>query len=209
MKNLLRGFVRQFGAGAIVLVMFTAVLGLAYPASVWVLSRATAHTAEGSVLHDSAGCPAGSSLIGVDPQPPAGVPDGYLHGRPSVDPSASGPSNLGTNSTRLRTTIVQRRAAIARREGLDPSRVPADAVTGSGSGLDPDISPAYAALQVPRLARVLRMDPRRVQEIIDRHTRGRQWGFLGEARVDVLGVNLALGHRVPDCAAQHGRTGAR
>ncbi|MFT4200409.1 potassium-transporting ATPase subunit C [Gordonia sp. (in: high G+C Gram-positive bacteria)] len=214
MKRLWQGVARQFAVGMLVLVVCTVILGGAYPAAVWVLSRATTHTAEGTVVRDAGGCAAGSALIGVDLRVPAGQPDGFLHGRVAGGsddpmapgrPEASGPSNLGPSSTALRRLVDARRAAIAHREGTTPDRVPPDAVAGSGSGLDPHISPAYATLQIPRLARVNHVDEARVRAIIARHTEGRQWGFLGSPRVDVLQVNLALGHRAPGCAAPPAR----
>lgn len=214
MKVLLRGFGRQALAGLLLLTAFTVILGAGYPAAVWVLSRINASAAEGSVLVDAAGCPAGSALIGVDQSVPPGQPDPYLHARVAGgaddpmapgDPAVSGGSQLGPNSARLHGIVDARRAAIAAREGVPPDRVPADAVTGSASGLDPDISPEYAALQVPRLARTNGLPPARVRAIIADATAGRQLGFLGEPRVNVLRVNLALGHRVPDCA--HGPSG--
>ncbi|GAC58700.1 potassium-transporting ATPase C chain [Gordonia hirsuta DSM 44140 = NBRC 16056] len=211
MIALLRGFGRQFVAGLLVLAAATVVLGVAYPAAVWALSRITATTADGGIVDDAHGCPAGSLRVGVDLTPPTGQPDGYLHSRlaggPSDpltpgDPSASGGSNLGPNSAALVQVVQARRSAIAGREGVDPAAVPADAVTGSGSGLDPAISPAYAELQVPRLARVNQRSPDQVRAIIAQHTRGRQWGVLGAPRVDVLAVNLALGHTVAACPGE-------
>lgn len=202
MKTLLRDFGRHAMVGLVVLLAFTAVLGVGYPVLVWGFSRTVAASADGSLVRDDAGCPAGSGLIGTDLQVPAGQPDPYLHGRVSGDPAVSGPSNLGPNSPRLRDLVEERRAVIAAREGVDPARVPADAVTGSGSGLDPHISPEYAALQIPRLARVNDRTPEQVRAVVRRHTEGRQFGFLGSSRVNVLAVNSDLGHRVPDCLAR-------
>ncbi|WLP89307.1 potassium-transporting ATPase subunit C [Gordonia sp. NB41Y] len=205
MFTLVTGFVRQCGAALAVLVVLTVVLGGAYPAVVWAVSRIDTTSAEGSPVTDAHGCVVGSSLIGVDPQVPAGQPDSFLHARVAGapddpmapgDPAASAASNLGPNSPELAAAITARRMIIAQREGVSPAQVPADAVTASGSGLDPDISPAYAALQVPRIARATGRTPAQVQAIIDAHTSGRQWGYLGEPGVDVLEVNLALGHQV-------------
>ncbi|MGV9713182.1 potassium-transporting ATPase subunit C [Gordonia sp. NPDC003424] len=208
MNSIVTGFLRQCAVALAVLASLTVLLGVAYPAAVWAVSRVGSHSAEGSQVVDARGCDVGSSMIGLDPQVPAGAPDPYLHARvlgaadnPMApgDPSASGASNQGPNSETLREWISARRAVIAAREGVAPAQVPADAVTGSGSGLDPDISPAYAALQVPRLARENRLSEQRVRDIIDENTRSRQWGFLGQPRVNVLGVNLALGHGPSPC----------
>ncbi|OPX13576.1 potassium-transporting ATPase subunit C [Gordonia sp. i37] len=205
MNTVISTFVRQCVAAIGVLLALTVVVGVAYPAVVWAASRLDSHAAEGSQVVDARGCAAGSSIIGIDPQPVAGQPDSFLHARvlgsadnPMApgDPSSSAASNQGPNSQTLATEIEARRKIIAQREGVAPTAVPVDAVTGSGSGLDPDISPAYAALQVPRIARNSGRTPAQVQAIIDAHTSGRQWGFLGQPTVDVLEVNLALGHTV-------------
>ncbi|ATD73259.1 MULTISPECIES: potassium-transporting ATPase subunit C [Gordonia] len=208
MKMIVTGLLRQSVAALGMLLGLTLILGFAYPAAVWAISRVDSSSAEGSRLVDASGCVVGSSLIGLDPQVPAGGPDPYLHARvlgaegaPMVtgDPSASAASNQGPNSVILLDNIEDRRAFIADREGVAPQAVPADAVTGSGSGLDPHISPAYAELQVPRLARENRLSPEVIRSLIAAHTQGRQWGFLGEPSVDVPSVNLALGHGPATC----------
>ena len=156
---------RQSGAALRVLLVATVVLGLVYPLAVWGVARLPGlHApAEGSVVTAPDGTPAGSSLIGVDPVPADPAADPWFHTRPSAsaedvlgpgDPSTSGGSNQGGFSEKLLAQVEQRRAAIAAREGVAPEAVPADAVTASGSGVDPHISPAYADLQVARVARV-------------------------------------------------------
>lgn len=201
-------WIRQSVVAVAVLVMMTVILGVVYPAVVWGVSRIDRSSAEGSVVTDSAGCRVGSALIGIDPQAEPGRPDGYLHARvlgaaddPMApgDPAASAASNQGPSSVTLAGWIESRRAIIAEREHVRPDQVPVDAVTGSGSSLDPHISPAYADIQVPRLARVHGMPPEQVREVIDSHTEGRQLGVLGEPRVNVLAVNLALGLTAPNC----------
>ena len=201
-------WIRQSVVAVAVLVMMTVILGVVYPAVVWGVSRIDRSSAEGSVVTDSAGCRVGSALIGIDPQAEPGRPDGYLHARvlgaaddPMApgDPAASAASNQGPSSVTLAGWIESRRAIIAEREAVRPDQVPVDAVTGSGSSLDPHISPAYADIQVPRLARVHGMPPEQVREVIDSHTEGRQLGVLGEPRVNVLEVNLALGLSAPNC----------
>lgn len=202
MNMTVTGFVRQCVAALGVIVALTLLLGVAYPAAVWAVSRIGSNSAEGSQVTDARGCDVGSSLIGLDPNVAAGQPDPYLHARvlggsgepmATGDPAASAASNKGPNNSDLVEWINARRTIIATREGVAPARVPADAVTGSGSGLDPDISPAYAALQVPRIARVNKLPEQRVREIIAEHTDGRQLGVLGSPTVNVLDVNLALG----------------
>ncbi|NMO04132.1 potassium-transporting ATPase subunit C [Gordonia sp. TBRC 11910] len=212
MTTVLKAFARQLIVGFAVLVALTVVLGLAYPAGVWVVSRIGATSAEGGQLTDAHGCDVGSALIGVDPKPAAGQPDWYLHTRVAGtsadtaadamapgDPASSGPSNLGPNNPDLKKLIDVRRTYIAARDGVPAQEVPADAVTGSGSGLDPDISVAYAQLQIARISRNSGLPTTKVRQIIDDNTAGRQWGFLGQARVNVADVNLALGHTVGVC----------
>ena len=206
------GLLRQTWAGLLVLLALTAVLGVLYPAAVWGVSRIGAGAAEGSAVRNSAGCVVGSRWVGVDPQVPAGEPDPFFHNRVTGsvaeqdpfapgDPATALPTNQGPSSEILATFIADRRAAIATREGVDPSKVPADAVTGSGSGIDPHISPAYAALQVPRVAAENGLSETRVRQLVDENTEGRQLGFLGEERVNVLELNLALGRTAPECTA--------
>lgn len=202
MLSILKVFGRQLAVGLAVLAALTVLLGFAYPAGMWVVSRIGTHSAEGSRLTDARGCDIGSALIGVDPKPTAGQRDWYLHGRDlgtSADPAASAASNLGPNNPDLVKRIDTSRATIAAREGVAPEAIPVDAVTGSGSGLDPDISTGYAQLQVARIAREGNLSPARVRQVIADNTTGRQLGFLGQSRVNVLRVNLALGHVVAVC----------
>lgn len=205
------GLLRQTRAGLMMLVALTAIVGVAYPAVVWTMGRLDAASAEGSPLTDANGCVVGSRLIGVDPQVPAGEPDPFFHLRVvgSVadgdaflpgNPAAALPSNQGPSSDILTRFVEERRASIAARENVDPRSVPPDAVTGSGSGIDPHISPAYAALQVPRVARVNGISEDRVRDLVAAHTEGRQLGFLGNERVDVPELNAALSPPTLDCA---------
>lgn len=203
---------RQLAAGLRVLLLLTVVLGVVYPLAVWGLSRFGTASAEGSALRDDTGCVVGSALIGVDPQVPAGSPDPYFHLRldgdaatgdafTPGDPAAADANDLGPNSETLLAFVQARRDAVAARENVDPAAVPADAVTSSGSSIDPQISPAYAALQVPRVARVTGLAPAEVTALVAAHTDGRQWGFLGQERVDVPALNVALGLAAPGCTA--------
>jgi len=192
---------RQLAAAARVLLALTVLLGVVYPAAIWGVSRLPGleHHAEGSLT------PTGSSLIGVDPVPMDPAADPWFHTRPSAsapdravaglgpaDPTTSGGSNLGAAAEDLGTAVAERRAAIAVREGVDPAAIPPDALTASGSGLDPHISPAYAALQVPRVARVTGLGEDRVRALVADATDGRSLGILGEPRVDVPALDASL-----------------
>lgn len=168
---------RQAWVGARLLLVATLLLGIGYPAVIW---------AAGQVV------PGHEASIGQD-FPVAD--DDWFHGRPSAnddDGLASGPSNLGPSSPDLLDLIEQRRAAVAQVEGVDPGSVPADALTASASGLDRFISPEYAALQVDRVAQDRGLSVAEVERLVRAHTSGRQLGFLGQPRVDVLALNRAL-----------------
>ena len=138
----------------------------------------------------------GSALIGqqftdADGQP---LPQ-YFQPRPSAsdyDPLASGASNLGPDSSELVAQVRARRTAVAEQDGVAPHAVAPDAVTASGSGLDPQISTMYAAQQVQRVARARGLDPARVRALVRQNTEARALGFLGEPAVNVLELNLAL-----------------
>lgn len=184
-------FLRQSLAGLRLLLVLTVVLGLAYPVAVYGVGRLVPDRADGSMLTVD-GQVVGSRLIGQQfagdewflPRPSA-AGDGY-------DPLASGASNLGPENPDLLATVEERRQEVADREGVDPGDVPADAVTASGSGLDPDISPEYARLQVARVARARGLEPAVVGALVDEHVQGRDLGFLGAPHVNVLELNAAL-----------------
>jgi potassium-transporting ATPase KdpC subunit len=174
------------------LLVMTLVLGVGYPVAVYAVGRVVPGTADGSFVTDPSGAVVGSSLIGQTFDGPT-----WFHSRPSAagdgyDALSSSGSNLGASSADLVTAVTERKAAIAAEEGVDPSTIPADAVTASASGLDPDISPEYAAIQVARVAKARNLDPARVQQLVDASTTGRTLGFMGEPRVNVLQLNLAL-----------------
>jgi K+-transporting ATPase ATPase C chain len=185
--------VRQYAAAARTLLVLTVVVGLAYPLAMTGLAQVAFHSnANGSLLHRD-GEVVGSTLIGQG----FGADPRYFQSRPSAagkgyDPTASGASNLGPRSPDLVDQIRQRRAAAAALDGVAPDRVPPDALTASGSGLDPGISPAYANEQVARVARVRGLATTTVQGLVARYTQGRDLGFLGEPVVNVLELNLAL-----------------
>jgi K+-transporting ATPase ATPase C chain len=133
----------------------------------------------------------GSRLIG---QPFSGT--GYFHTRPSAagagyDGTASGGTNLGSTSKTLLDEQIKGRAKELKSEN-PKMEIPVDLITSSGSGLDPHISPAAAEFQIPRIARERRMDEEEVRRFVRKHTKGRQFGVLGELRVNVLELNLAL-----------------
>ena len=192
-------FVRQSWAGLRVLLVLTVLLGLAYPLAVTGVSQlALRWQANGSLVSSSgervtsAADATGSLLVGQSFDGPQ-----WFHPRPSAagdgyDSLASAGSNLGPLNEDLVATIEERRATVAGIEGVDPADVPVDALTASGSGLDPDISPAYAHLQAPRVARENGLSVESVDELVVATTVGRDLGFLGEPRVDVLRLNLAL-----------------
>ena len=183
--------IKQTLAGLRVLLVFTVLLGVLYPLGVWAVSRLPglqAH-AEGSVMtvHGQA---AGSSLIGIDPVPADPAHDPYFHTRPSAASlPASGGSNKGGFNADLVQTIGERKAAIAQRENVPLDAVPADAVTASASGLDPDISVAYADLQIPRVARTTGLSEATVRALVSKYTSGDGIGIPG---VNVPGLNLAV-----------------
>jgi potassium-transporting ATPase KdpC subunit len=170
--------------------VLTLLLGVVYPLAVTGLAQLLfPDQARGSLLRRD-GKVVGSRLIG---QPFSGP--GSFHSRPSAagagyDPLASGGTNLGPTSRKLVVEQVGAAAAAARAER--PGAVPVDLVTSSGSGLDPHLTPAAAEFQVPRVARERGMPEDVVRQLVRRHTEGRQWGVLGEPRVNVLELNLDL-----------------
>lgn len=182
---------RQLLTAVRVLLVLTVLLGIGYPLLILGAAQlGLSHQAQGSLVADSSGRVVGSSLIG---QSFAG--DGWFQPRPSVsgyDALSSGGSNKGPSDAALVATIEQRRQQIAARDGIEADQVPADALTSSASGLDPDISPAYAESQVDRVARVRGLPAEQVRRLVEEHIEPRSWGFLGQPRVDVVELNLAL-----------------
>ena len=191
---MLRTALTDLRTAIIAFVAISVLTGLAYPFAITGVSQGLFHhQANGSIV-ERGGTPAGSSLVGQvfsDPK--------YFHGRPSAagtdgyDASASSGSNLGPTSQALADRVARDVARIREQNDLaSDARIPVDAVTASASGLDPHISPAYAALQVPRVARARGASESAVRALVDQFTDGSTFGVLGEARVNVLLLNLAL-----------------
>jgi K+-transporting ATPase ATPase C chain len=181
------------------MVVFTLVLGVGYTFAVTAVGQlALPAQANGSVLRGADGEVVGSSLIGQSFTDADGqaLPE-YFQSRPSAagdgyDGGASSGSNLGPENADLVAAIAERKASIATREGVAESEVPADAVTASASGLDPHISPAYASIQVDRVAAARGLSADEVRDLVAEYTQGPDLGFLGDATVNVTELNLAL-----------------
>lgn len=177
----------------VLLLLLTAITGLAYPFAVTGIAQLVfPRQASGSLIMRD-GKPVGSGPIGqsfTDPK--------YFWGRPSAttpqpyNGTASGGSNLGPSNPALTDAVEARITALRAADPGNTTLVPVDLVTASGSGLDPDISPAAALYQVDRVARVRGLPAAEVQALVARYTQGRQFGVLGEPRVNVLELNLAL-----------------
>jgi K+-transporting ATPase ATPase C chain len=191
--GLRRGFeiMKDLITSILTLVLFTLVLGAVYPFAVWGVGQLVfPHQANGSLITNANGEVVGSELIGQNFTSP-----GYFHGRPSAagngyDAAASSGSNLGPTSQKL----IDRINADAESLGTESpgTPIPADLVTTSGSGLDPDISPAAAEFQIPRIAKERHMSDENLRKLVSTFTKARQFGVFGEPRVNVLKLNLEL-----------------
>jgi potassium-transporting ATPase KdpC subunit len=184
---------RQLVPALVVFLAFTVLTGLAYPLAVTGIAQvAFAGRADGSLIERN-GEVVGSRLVGQ-----AFSGSRHFHPRPSAagegyDAMASSPSNLGPTNEELLTAVRQRQIEYRRENGLPATAaVPIDAITASGSGLDPHISPANARLQAVRVARARGLSLGRVLALVEEHMEGRALGFLGEPGVNVLELNLAL-----------------
>lgn len=191
---------RQLTTALVMTMLLTVLLGLAYPLAVAGVGHAMfASRADGTLVRREGGV-VGSALIGQSFTDASGQPlRKYFQPRPSAagsngyDPKASGGSNLGPSEPAFLKTVADRVAAYRALNGLGATdSVPVDAVTASGSGLDPDISVANALDQVTRVADARGIDPSVVRRLVEQHRSTRPWGFLGEDTVNVLGLNLAL-----------------
>jgi K+-transporting ATPase ATPase C chain len=190
---------RTLTTAVLMTIVFIMLTGVLYPFAMTGLAQVFFHDqANGSLITNAKGRVIGSSEIGqlfTKPQ--------YFHGRPSAAVSttspngyaadASGGTNLGPTSTKLLTTTVALANQIRKEDRLPANYpLPADAVSSSGSGYDPNISPAYAALQVPRVAKARGLSQATVRALVAQYTTSRTFGVLGEPRVNVLLLNLAL-----------------
>jgi K+-transporting ATPase ATPase C chain len=189
---------RQYWVALKAMVIFTAVLGVGYTALMTGIGQlALPATANGSLVTVD-GETVGSSLIGQSftDEEGAALPE-WFQSRPSAagdgyDGGASSGSNLGPESEDLIATITDRREAIADDNGVDPELIPVDALTASGSGLDPHISPDYARLQVERVAEARDLPEEDVRALVEDAVSGPDLGYLGESTVNVLELNIAL-----------------
>ena len=188
---------RQAWVSIRAMIVFTVVLGILYPAVIWVIGLAMPSQSNGSLLRQN-GQVVGSSLIGQSFTDKKGnaLPQ-WFQSRPSAagagyDGSASSGSNYGPENKDLIKAIKDRKAAIEKDDGVTADQIPADAVTASGSGLDPDISEAYALIQVNRVAQARGLSADAVHALVEQHVDGRELGYLGEPTVNVLELNMAL-----------------
>lgn len=195
------GFGQQMRIAVLMTIVLTVLTGIAYPLAITAVAQvAFPFQANGSLIERN-GQVVGSELIGQPFTEPR-----YFHPRPSATVNAddstvdqpynaanSGGSNLGPTYQKLIDTVKDRADAYREENRLSADApVPVDAVTASASGLDPHITPANAAIQVARVARERGLPAARVQQLVDQYTEGRTLGFLGEPRVNVLRLNLAL-----------------
>jgi potassium-transporting ATPase KdpC subunit len=195
--NTFLGYLRQAGTALRFLLLATLVLGLAYPLVIFGIGQAIApYQANGSIVKDPEGRPAASALIAQVSADDTGTQDPKsFHARPSAvkwDPASSSASNLGPDDPKLVDAVTANRSAVAAAEEISEAEVPADAVTASGSGLDPDISPAYARLQLPRVAAARGLSPDTVQALVNKNTSNGLEAFLGQPSVNVTALNLDL-----------------
>lgn len=192
---------KNFITAILYTIVTTILLGLVYPLLVWAFAQVySADKANGQLIRKN-GVVIGSRIIA---QPFTGA--GYFHPRPSLagngyDPMNSGGSNLGRTNQKL---VDRVKGDVAALQAENPGKpVPVDLVTASGSGLDPDITPAGAEFQVPRVAKARGISEAELLNFVHQHTQGRQLGFLGEPRVNVLKLNLVLDEKYPESKKSH------
>ncbi|SDS78771.1 potassium-transporting ATPase subunit KdpC [Microterricola viridarii] len=193
-----RGTLRQYGVAVRALLVLTLILGVLYPLVITGIGQlALPQQANGSLLRVD-GRAVGSALIGQSFSDAEGTPlPQWFQPRPSAagagyDAAASGGSNWGPENPDLVAAIQERQSAIEELDGVGVSAIPPDAVTASGSGLDPHISPEYARAQVDRVAAARSLAPARVAALVESMIQGRDIGYLGEPTVNVLALNAAL-----------------
>jgi potassium-transporting ATPase KdpC subunit len=193
-----RGTLRHQLTALRAMLVFTVVLGVAYPLAITAVGQlALPYQANGSLVAVD-GAVVGSSLIGQSfaDADGAALPE-WFQSRPSAagagyDGGASSGSNFGPENSDLIAAIMARQAAIADSDGVSIDAIPADAVTASASGLDPHISPAYALAQVARVADARGLDEQKVRSLVESRIQSRDLGYLGEPTVNVLELNTAL-----------------
>jgi potassium-transporting ATPase KdpC subunit len=208
--NRLPSLVRQHIAALRGLLLFTVLTGIIYPVVIWGVSQGAFHNQANGSPVSYQGHVVGSSLLCQEFVNAKGNPLAqYFQPRPSdavnaevktdygCDPGFSAASNLGPNNSTLVQLIKQRQKQYAAFNHVKISQIPPDAVTASGSGLDPDISPLNADLQVNRVAAARHASPAAVRALVNQFVQGRTLGFLGQPRVDVLTLNIALNQHFP------------
>jgi K+-transporting ATPase ATPase C chain len=206
----LPSIVRQHIAGLRLLLVFTVLCGIVYPLVMVGISQLAFHKQANGSLISYKGHVIGSALLCQEFTDAKGNPlPQYFQPRPSAailagakddygcDPRYSSASNYGPNNPAFVALIKQRQKQIAAFDHVKISQIPADAVTASGSGLDPGISPQNAAIQVDRVAAARHISPAQVEALVKQYTQGRIFGFLGEPYVNVLELNLALDQKYP------------
>ena len=192
-----RGTTRQYWVAIRSMIIFTVALGILYPLLITGIGLLAPAQANGSQITVN-GSSVGSSLLGQSFTDKKGnALAEWFQSRPSAagtgyDAGASSGSNQGTESATLIKAIKQRSAAIAKDDGVDPASIPADALTASASGLDPAISPAYARLQINRVAAARHLPVSEVTKLVNSFVVGRELGFIGDPTVNVLELNIAL-----------------
>ncbi|PWC36661.1 potassium-transporting ATPase subunit KdpC [Azospirillum sp. TSO35-2] len=187
---------KELRPALMLLVVMTVLTGLVYPLAVTGVAQLVFPWQSAGSLVERDGRVIGSALIAQN-----FTSRGYFHPRPSAagaegyDAASSGASNLGPTSKQLADVVAARVAALRAENPDVQGPIPADLVTASGGGLDPHLSPAAAAYQVPRVAKARGLSEDAVRDLVAAHTEGRQWGIFGEARVNVLALNMALDAR--------------
>jgi potassium-transporting ATPase KdpC subunit len=209
--NRLPSIVRQHIAGLRLLLVFTVITGGVYPVVMWGIAQAAFnHQANGSMVSFN-GHVVGSSLLCQEfvyangnplpqyfqPRPSFAIPSPAPKDDYGCDPTYSSASNYGPTNPKQVALVRQRQEQISRFDHVPVSEIPADAVTASGSGLDPDISPQNAAIQVNRVAAARHVSPAAIRALVAQYTTGRALGFLGEPVVNVLNLNIALNQKYP------------
>ena len=209
--NRLPALVRQHIAAFRALLVFTVLCGIVYPVVMFGVAQVAFHNQANGSLVSYNGKVVGSSLLCQEftgakgnplpqyfqPRPSSAIPSPAPKGDYGCDPTFSSASNYGPNNPALITLIKQRQQQIAKFDHVSIAQIPADAVTASGSGLDPFISPQNAAIQVNRVAAARHVSPAAIMALVRQYTQGRTLGFLGEPRVNVLNLNIALDQKYP------------